>query len=250
MNSKTFKNRITSILKDNAIDREVRKRKRGKLDTKSLGKIGVSEKIFKKKEALGKREYKFTFLIDVSGSMSGWRMEATANAFIKLFELLNEIKGIQIKVFLYARDILLLKDYEEELDMEYFYNFSNWLAEGGGDYDPVDDFSSKQIAGRSLFLSMKKGSSTHFENGATIPVNVLKVSKKDDGLFVFTDGYFNEIARQGAKILRDRDALFFGIETTSIYNEAPPNKCIYLAEPSQIFEASLRKISKMIKRRG
>lgn len=69
MQINTFKQRLDSVLKDNAINRYVGNKKKGKVDFNSLYKVAYSEKVFKQKEERKGKDYSVSFLIDNSGSM-------------------------------------------------------------------------------------------------------------------------------------------------------------------------------------
>ena len=69
MNNKTFTRKINNILTDNKVDRFVRGKKRGKLDTKGLHKTKTNLKVFKKKEERSNKEYYITLYLDFSISL-------------------------------------------------------------------------------------------------------------------------------------------------------------------------------------
>lgn len=67
---KVFQARLRNVMKDNAYDRRVRGRKRGKLDMKSLYKVPAKvENVFTLKEARKNKHYNVVLMVDQSGSM-------------------------------------------------------------------------------------------------------------------------------------------------------------------------------------
>jgi cobalamin biosynthesis protein CobT len=69
---RVFNARLRNVMKDNAYDRRVRGRKRGKLDMKSLYKVPAKrENVFTLKEAKRNKHYNVILLVDQSASMDG-----------------------------------------------------------------------------------------------------------------------------------------------------------------------------------
>lgn len=69
MNDATFTARLSSVMLDNKFDRYVKGRRSGKLDTKGIYKISISDKLFKRKEERKNKHYAVSLVIDCSGSM-------------------------------------------------------------------------------------------------------------------------------------------------------------------------------------
>jgi hypothetical protein len=70
LTDQVFQARLRNVMKDNAFDRRVRGRKRGKLDMKSLYKVPAKvENVFTLKEARKNKHYNVILLVDQSGSM-------------------------------------------------------------------------------------------------------------------------------------------------------------------------------------
>jgi hypothetical protein len=78
-----FRQQLKNIMIDNAFDRRVRGRKRGKLDMKSLYKVPAKrENIFTLKEARKNKRYNVLLLVDESGSMGGIKAKTAADCAV------------------------------------------------------------------------------------------------------------------------------------------------------------------------
>lgn len=114
MNEPTFRTKLNSILKDNAIERFVGNKKKGKVNTKRLYKIGDSRKIFKQKEERKGKDYSITLLLDASGSMKSSQSEVMS-AVGHIGNALNKT-DIPFSVYAFADCTRLIKTFEEKYD--------------------------------------------------------------------------------------------------------------------------------------
>lgn len=120
MSESTFRTRLNSILKDNAIERYVGNKKKGKINTKRLYKINESKKMFKLKEERKGKDYSISFLLDVSGSMSG-RM---ADMCESMGHVCNALKktDIPFSVYTFSDVVRLVKSFKEKYNQAHVDN--------------------------------------------------------------------------------------------------------------------------------
>ncbi|MFX1343691.1 MAG: hypothetical protein ACFFAI_01190 [Promethearchaeota archaeon] len=127
---RTYKNliaRIKLIFRDfkNQIDID-NFQKRGRLNSKFI-KAVTSDYKYKKcfSRKLKRKELKILLLVDISGSMSGIKLEAAKIAMIMLCEAIHEIAQLRIVLFTGDYDALniLLKDFNEKPDPKKFDKF-------------------------------------------------------------------------------------------------------------------------------
>lgn len=113
MQNSTFKQRINSVLKDNAIERYTKNKKKGKLDFRSIHKIALSNKIFKQKEERKGKDYSITLLLDRSASMDNVEkiVASIAQDFQEIFTEVN----IPNSFYCFTDDTYKLKDFQENI---------------------------------------------------------------------------------------------------------------------------------------
>lgn len=98
MNQSVFRLKVRSILNDNQFDREVKNKRSGKLHFASLYKISFSSKLFKQKEARQGKIYNVSLMIDMSGSMSGSRINLAIKSMVMLYEALCKEEYINLEI--------------------------------------------------------------------------------------------------------------------------------------------------------
>lgn len=114
MRESTFKSRLNSILKDNATERFIGNKKKGKINTKRLYKILDSGKIFKKKEERKGKDYSITLLLDASGSMQ-MSADDVAKSVAHIGNALNGT-DIPFSVYSFSKCVRLIKTFDEKYD--------------------------------------------------------------------------------------------------------------------------------------
>lgn len=112
MNQSTFKSKLNSILKDNAIERFVGGKKKGKIDNRKLFKISHSTKIFKQKEERKGKDYGITLILDGSGSMDGIQREVLAS-MDNIGLALNK-SDIPLSIYGFSENVRLIKPFSEK----------------------------------------------------------------------------------------------------------------------------------------
>ena len=117
MNDATFQRTLQSVLFDNMYDRNVARRRTGKINNKGLQRISYSDKIFKRKEERMNKQYSIALLVDCSGSMNGDKMRIAANSALKLSRHLSSAK-INHAVYGFNTPTLKLKDYNTAWDRD------------------------------------------------------------------------------------------------------------------------------------
>lgn len=93
-----FKDRLKSVLKDNALNRPERHQRTGVLDTKSLWKARSTDRIFVKRQSAVKgKVYSICLMVDASGSMH-WDGKApqTLNAIHKILPTLSALANVGV----------------------------------------------------------------------------------------------------------------------------------------------------------
>lgn len=134
MQNSTFKHRLNSTLKDNAINRYVTGKKKGKLDFNSIYKIALSNKVFKQKEERKGKDYSITLLLDGSMSMHDrdyvYTVTKVSEDFSDIFTELN----IPNSIYVFANKVTILKDFQQKKKNLYndyceTYNRDNWSTQ-------------------------------------------------------------------------------------------------------------------------
>lgn len=89
----TAKTQLNRALKENEYKRFAGKYRSGSLNIKKLYKFPMNDfKLFQKQTEVKGKDYAFTILIDVSGSMSGDRLEETMRGVVLMTEVLNKLE--------------------------------------------------------------------------------------------------------------------------------------------------------------
>ncbi|MBU1179893.1 hypothetical protein KJ885_03040 [Patescibacteria group bacterium] len=90
------------------------------------------EKLWERKTIPHKLDYRFSVLVDLSGSMEGEKIEETFKGVVVLTEVLEKL-GIQYKVRGFSNESKIFKEWKEKLDKksrEYLSQMKNWGGEG------------------------------------------------------------------------------------------------------------------------
>ncbi len=198
MNSQVFKNKLNSILKDNAIERYVGGKKRGKLNNKRLYKISHSEKIFKGKEERKGKDYSVTFLLDASGSMGGARAKITCESIENLCNVFQKI-NVPTSVFAFQDVVRQLKNFNEKYVagtltklydktycVKYYYCYSC------GDMDIEQRHFCKKY-GRIVESNRTSGGGTNDAIGLYMTADYATKNAIKNIIIVITDGEGNNI---------------------------------------------------------
>lgn len=147
MNDATFTARLSSVMLDNKYDRYVKGRRSGKLDTKGIYKISISDKLFKRKEERKNKHYAVSLVVDCSGSMmSDGKYDVAFDSAKKLSWHLSKIgiphnivgfngKTVEVKSFNTSYDKQVDRKLRKLLDDLYvFYVYASHLNNFGKDY--------------------------------------------------------------------------------------------------------------------
>ena len=113
MQNSTLKQRINSVLKDNAIERYTTNKKKGKLDFRRVHKIALCSKIFKQKEERKGKDYSITLLLDRSGSMDKVE-KIVGDIALDFQEIFTKVK-IPNSFYCFSDDTYKLKDFQENI---------------------------------------------------------------------------------------------------------------------------------------
>lgn len=239
MRTETFKQKLNSTLRDNAINRFIAGKNKGKIDYNSLYKISHSSKIFKQKEERKGKDYSVTFLLDISGSMGGGRLDISSEAIQDLTKIFTDL-NIPNYVYVFAGDVFKvdLKRGEDYINaIEYLYE-----AHSGG----TNDAYALHVVGNEI----------------------CKLNKKNI-LIVLTDGAGNNIegSRQvlnGIKLgdLKNAKSVIKGLHKRyedleivclSIYSDHAPKvyggaRTVVINDLEQVRKGVIKLINRIIKR--
>lgn len=178
------------------MDETTRNLSRGKVDGKSLCNV-INGRICKqRKEKSDETDLNVTFLLDESGSMSGYLEDSTINATIVVGEALEMLK-IPYSILSFENNVYLYKEWRQSKARKYaLMNYSS----GGG---------------------------TALDSGLqTVTEMIKKQMRYDRIVFVITDGYPNntEAAVRSAEILRNTKTQVYGIAIGEIARNANSRK--------------------------
>ena len=146
------------------------------------------EKIWQRKTIPHKFDYRFSILVDLSGSMGGEKIEETFKGLVVLIEVLERL-GIQYEVIGFSDSSKIFKEWKEKLRKESrdkLAEMKNWV--GGG----TETTKATQNAYQEL----------------------LKNLGKDNFLITLTDGQPNDsegLKRELAEIIQDKKVKLVGI---------------------------------------
>lgn len=103
MNNYLYTKELKDILVDNKLTRYVGRQREGRLDTKRLYRAAFTNRVFKKKEALGGKEYNILLMVDCSGSMTnmklGYRYNIVKNTLPKFLDEFYSMANVYIQGF-------------------------------------------------------------------------------------------------------------------------------------------------------
>ena len=147
MQKSTFKQRLNSTLKDNAIERYISGKKKGRLDFNKVHKIVLSNKIFKQKEERKGKDYSITLLLDRSGSMDSQEKQVAniAQDFTKIFMSLN----IPTSVYAFHDNVFKLKSFGEKQN-DVMQAYLRICSQG------TDDAYALHVVGNEITKAKKK----------------------------------------------------------------------------------------------
>lgn len=111
----TFQRQVMSVLKDNMYKRTVPKRKRGKLDDKRLWRAKANYKnVFKQTTEKKNKNYKFSLLIDISGSMG--QGDKAKNAYESAVLMAQNLEAMEVpySVAFFHNDYVPVKAFSDK----------------------------------------------------------------------------------------------------------------------------------------
>ncbi|MDP2812731.1 MAG: hypothetical protein Q8O32_03490, partial [bacterium] len=139
---------------------------------RAVGNPSMDNKIFETTNAPKKRDYVFTVLVDLSGSMRGQKIKETFKGVILLTEVLNRL-GIKNEILGFQDKVIKFKDFDEELTDEVRDKISGMVDEvdgsnlGGNNHPGYNDDGpslteasktlSKQFSKNKFLLALSDG---------------------------------------------------------------------------------------------
>lgn len=173
LNDSAFQSRLKSVMTDNAFDRRVKGRKRGRLDMKALHKVPTKvENIFTLKEARKNKRYNVVLLVDESGSMSGTKGKVAAECAVFLAQSFENI-NINLAIIGFNKNISIRKDFNTKADYLKIYEAiatQNW-GRGSGDNNDWDGLNRAYqmfkpgMEGENILIMLSDGSPASNEHG-------------------------------------------------------------------------------------
>jgi cobalamin biosynthesis protein CobT len=140
LDDRVFQARLKNVMLDNAFDRRIRGRKRGKLDMRSLYKVPMkAENVFTLKQERKNKQYNIVLLVDESGSMMGDKAQTAADCAIFLAKAFENI-NIEIAIVGFNRYITTRKDFGQKVDYQKIHEAiaTTNHGEGAGSNDDWD----------------------------------------------------------------------------------------------------------------
>lgn len=170
----TFVAKLRNVMKDNAYDRRVKGRKRGKLDMRALYKVPAkAENVFTLKQARKNKDYNVVLLVDQSGSMTAGighengkyisRAHVAAQSAIFLARSLQKL-DIRYSIMGFDERIRTYKDFDEIQSKEKLskteYQMVVDTSGGNCDYSALTEAYSrlnKQTKGKNILIYICDG---------------------------------------------------------------------------------------------
>lgn len=164
MRTQTFKQKLNSTLRDNAINRFVGGKNRGKIDYNSLHKISHSSKIFKQKEERKGKDYSITFLLDISVSMGGSRLEISAEAIQDLTAVFKDL-NIPTYTYAFADDVFKVELKNNEEMTEVIYDLYDDHSGGTNDAYAIHVVANEicKLNKKNILIVLTDGSGNNIE---------------------------------------------------------------------------------------
>lgn len=288
MNDVTFQKRLQSVLSDNKFDRNVTGKRAGKLDTRRLHKIEISQKLFKKKEERKNKEYSVMLLVDTSSSMSGSKAKMAGAAAALLAKQLDKA-GVALEVYAFNQVLFPLKQaFAKHVDYAALAKSIELITWGLNDLledtinqtlhhtsDPDFEEQCKRIASTHSYrlaevlnheyCSNSCGSNSDGEMVHVVVRKLLKTKGKKI-LIVLSDGQPTS-EHQWSRYVKNRridsfnlkhevqDAINkgvtfigIGIQSTAVKSYYPANNVAVVTDLNQLYPAVIDKLKRLIKR--
>lgn len=165
MTDHAFQARLKSVMTDNAYDRRVRGRKRGRLDMRSLYKVPAkSENIFTLKEARKNKKYNIVLLVDESGSMAGSRAKKAADSAVFLAKAFDGI-NVDVAIIGFNENITVRKVFGVAAEYDKIHEAIRTCNYGNGsgcnnDWDGLNrayDMLGKIHEGKNILIMLSDG---------------------------------------------------------------------------------------------
>ena len=283
MNEPKFKSKLNSVMKDNMFDRNIGRLKSGKVDGRSLAKIGFSNKIFKKKQERKGKHYNVSILIDCSGSMYKWsRIDPLVAALRKIVPVLQKMPYISIEIlgfntFVHEFQAFGSKNIEMS-SLEKSIRDKSWSKRNDTDIFKIDEDKKRFIRYSDPKFLESYGSTENDCQGNCDGMAVnqayrrLKKQKGKSVLIVFSDGcpHFDsgmnywvdgykeyedmkysdfDLKKEVKAAVHDDVAVIgIGIESNDVQKYYPAENVAVINDTSKIYESIINLLDKQIKR--
>lgn len=207
---RVFEARLKNVMTDNAYDRRVRGRKRGKLDMKSLYKVPAKrDNVFTLKEARKNKHYNIMLLVDESGSMAGPKADLAAECAVflaKSFEGINvNVAIIGFNEFITTRKTWdSIPDYDKIYEAIASMNYQHGYSENN-DWDALNkayQMFDSAPDGKNILIMMSDGEPAS-DRARFIDIHG-KVEKAPKGTYRFAMYEKDEIRHLNA-LVREHD---------------------------------------------
>lgn len=112
MNSAFFKRKVQSILTDNKYDRWVGGYRSGKINLRKLPKVATgSNRVFQRRVERKGKFYSVVIVVDISGSMQGYKMDLAAKSAAELYKALDS-NDVEVAVIAFNSVVEMVKDWD------------------------------------------------------------------------------------------------------------------------------------------
>lgn len=99
---------------------------------RGAGAQGISNRIFETVQLPEKKDYVFTLLVDLSGSMQGNKIKETFKAVVLLSEVLNRL-GIKNEILGFQDEVIIFKEFSQDMNDQIRKKISGMLLEVDND---------------------------------------------------------------------------------------------------------------------
>lgn len=220
----TAKTQLNRTLKENMYNRYHGRFSSGKLNIKKLYKFPLKDfKLFRRKGEIKDKDYAFSILVDVSGSMDGPRLEETMKGVVLMTETLGALDQ-PVEITFFSSGFKTPKKFNTIIDPIEIGHQAGQIINGGTDIkDPFD-------------LNLK---------------SLIAQPTKEKIMITLTDGDFSGTEKKHIQSMQDKHpkVLHYGIGIdVNLSDVFPGDRAINIKDVSEIMPAFSRILKRHIKK--
>jgi len=220
----TAKTQLNRTLKENMYNRYHGRFSSGKLNIKKLYKFPLNDfKLFRRKGEIKDKDYAFSILVDVSGSMNGPRLEETMKGVVLMTETLGALEQ-PVEVTFFSSAFKTPKKFNTVIDPIEIGHQAGQIINGGTDIKEPFDLNLESL---------------------------IKQPTKEKIMITLTDGDFSGSEKKHIKSMQDKHAkvLHYGIGIdVNLSDVFPGDRAININNVSEIMPAFSRILKRHIKK--